>query len=330
MRHCPLHYRTRPEAFRDERPGNCHAVVYVAGGLYGNPFALLEIMRMRDAESRASGHEVALVFNGDFHWLDCDPASFSTINDRVLRQIATAGNVELELAQPTPGQGCGCNYPEWVPAASVDLSDRVMARLSACAESLAPARQSLAELPLHLTVRIGEHRVGILHGDPESVAGWGFAVESMPAPEEGSSPRAAQIADWFQRAQVSVFACSHTSKPFIQEFRAGGRRCVVANNGSAGLPNFSGQTYGVVTRLSAAAEPSADALYGVDLGGLRVEALPVRYDHAGWQREFERLWPEGSAGFTLYAARVRGDIPHSFAEADRLRRSTASTIHPDT
>ena len=43
MRHCPLHYRTRPEAFRDERPGNCHAVVYVAGGLYGKAAEILGI-----------------------------------------------------------------------------------------------------------------------------------------------------------------------------------------------------------------------------------------------------------------------------------------------
>lgn len=329
MRHCPLNYRTRPEAFRDERPVDCQTV-YVAGGLYGNPFALLEIMRMRDAESRASGREVSLVFNGDFHWLDCDRGSFSMINDRVLEQIASAGNIELELARPTPGQGCGCNYPEWIHAESADLSDRVMERLSACAENLALARESLAALPLHLTVRVGEHRVGILHGDPESVAGWGFAVEAMPAPDDGSSAHAAQIADWFDRAQVSVFACSHTSKPFIQDFRVGGRHCVVVNNGSAGLPNFSGQPYGVVTRISADAKPSADALYGLDLGGLRVEALPVRYDHACWQREFERLWPEGSAAFKLYAARMRGDIPHSFAEADRLRRFTASPIHSDT
>lgn len=284
---------------------------------------------MRDAESRVSGCAVTLVFNGDFHWLDCDPVSFARLNDRVLEHLATAGNIELELARPTPGQGCGCNYPAWIPAASVDLSDRVMERLSSCAQGLASARECLAALPLHRTLTVGEHRIGILHGDPESVAGWGFAVESMPAPGDESSLEAAQIADWFARAQVSVFACSHTSKPFIQDLRAGGRHVVVINNGSAGLPNFSGQPYGIVTRISAAVEPSADALYGIDLGGLRVEALPVRYDHARWQREFERLWPEGSAGSTLYSARVRGEIPHSFAEADRLRRFTASPTHPN-
>jgi ketosteroid isomerase-like protein len=37
----------------------------------------------------------------------------------------------------------------------------------------------LAGLPRHLTVEVGGARVGIVHGDPESLAGWRLALEAM-------------------------------------------------------------------------------------------------------------------------------------------------------
>ena len=37
-----------------------------------------------------------LVFNGDFHWFDVDPASFSEINVRALAHFALRGNVETK------------------------------------------------------------------------------------------------------------------------------------------------------------------------------------------------------------------------------------------
>jgi len=37
----------------------------------------------------------------------------------------------------------------------------------------------LAELPRHLTAAVGGHRVAIMHGDPESLAGWKLAMEAV-------------------------------------------------------------------------------------------------------------------------------------------------------
>jgi hypothetical protein len=37
----------------------------------------------------------------------------------------------------------------------------------------------LAELPRHLTAAVGGHRVAIVHGDPESLAGWKLALEAV-------------------------------------------------------------------------------------------------------------------------------------------------------
>ena len=61
-----------------------------------------------------------------------------------------------------------------------------------------------------------------------------------------------------------------------------GRCCVVANNGAAGMPNFRGGA------------PPAVALYGVRVGALHVEALPVHYNHKLWVGQFLANWPKGS------------------------------------
>ena len=37
----------------------------------------------------------------------------------------------------------------------------------------------LGELPRYLTASVGGRRVGVLHGDPESLAGWRLALEAM-------------------------------------------------------------------------------------------------------------------------------------------------------
>jgi len=48
-----------------------------------------------------------------------------------------------------------------------------------------------------------------------------------------------------------VFACTHTGLPYAQDLTDHqGRRRLVINNGSAGLANFTGTTFGVITHLS--------------------------------------------------------------------------------
>jgi hypothetical protein len=55
--------------------------VYVVGGLYGNPAALQALLERADREP---GRPPAIVFNGDFHWLDIDPQAFQAISETVL------------------------------------------------------------------------------------------------------------------------------------------------------------------------------------------------------------------------------------------------------
>ncbi|MBS5831227.1 MAG: hypothetical protein KIC69_10475, partial [Campylobacter concisus] len=120
MSSCPLSYALNfpPEPKFQSR------CLYVVGGLYGNVFALNEILAMADAE----GADV--VFNGDIHWFDAETKSFCQIEREIEKRALTAinGNVEFELAS---GQnGCGCFYPSCTDAGTINRSNLIHARLS--------------------------------------------------------------------------------------------------------------------------------------------------------------------------------------------------------
>lgn len=295
-RSCPLHYRHRPGelARADEIEAD---VAWVAGGLYGNPEALTAIRRAVATE-RAEGRRVALIFNGDFHWFDADPGDFAEVQDAVLAEHAIAGNVELELAQPDPGAGCGCAYPDFVDDATVERSNRIIERLRATAGAVPRARDRLAALPRLLRVRVGDSVTGVIHGDPESVAGWQFAIEHVTDPLQPLSPD--RVAAWAAEAHVDAFACSHTCLPWAARFHD----IAVINNGSAGMPNFRGDRRALVTRIAANERAHPRALYGIDRDGVRWEAVPVEYDSGAWWQRFISAWPEGSPARASYAERI--------------------------
>ena len=78
------------------------------------------------------------------------------------------------------------------------------------------------------------------------------------------------------------------------------------NNGSAGLANFTGTSFGIVTRLSTNPQPPADSLYGTTLDGLRCDALPLEFDLALRIARFTAQWPEGSPAYDHYFERIQG------------------------
>jgi hypothetical protein len=161
-------------------------VLYAVGGLYGHEAALHAVLRLFEAERGRK----ALVFNGDFHWFDADPATFDRIQQAVLAHTALRGNVETELANPHPASdaGCGCAYPDWVGDGVVERSNRILQRLWTAATDA--HRRQLAALPMALTAQVGGLRVGVVHGDAESLAGWGFAQEHLRQPEHRARVRA--------------------------------------------------------------------------------------------------------------------------------------------
>jgi hypothetical protein len=307
-RSCPLAYRYQPEDLAGPA-AFAATTLYVVGGLYGNTCALDAVLE-RASEEPAP---VEIVFNGDFHYLDAPPSTFRAIAEGVGAHRATLGNVEYALTATDTDLGCGCDYPDYISSSVVADSNAVVERLRATAAGSPEHLARLAELPRHLTVSAGGRRIGIVHGDPESLAGWRLALEAVEPGDQaarehtgwsGTPTSTDEVADWFVRAEVEVLCCTHTGLPYAQDFERDGRRYLVANNGAAGLPNFTGHRHGVITRLSSDPAAPADSLYGMELTGLRFDALPVSYDAGQWAAEFLGTWPPGTPGHRGYHSRI--------------------------
>ncbi len=300
-RSCPRHYRYSPAVF--SRAADLKAQsLYIVGGLYGNPFALEAVLDLARREN------ATLVFNGDFNWFNVDPAEFEGVNETVLRHVALRGNVETEIAGEDSGAGCGCAYPEWVGDAEVERSNEILRRLRETASAYPELRDRLAVLPMHLVAEIAGLRVGIAHGDAESLAGWQFSQEALcKRPERAGALLAG--------AAIDVFACTHTCLPVMQDFATSGGTALIVNNGAAGMPNFRDTHFGLATRIAGA--PSAQALYGARLGAIVVEAVPVRYDHDAWLARFDRVWPAGSPAALSYRKRIASGPGYEVKQAVR-------------
>jgi len=301
-RSCPLSYRYPPPSIT-ARLSLSVQTLWVAGGLYGNPFALDALLEAYEADSGSK----ALVFNGDFHWFDVDPADFRRVNETVLGFHATRGNIETELAAPEEDAGCGCAYPDWVGDATVEHSNRIMERLRTTALASGAPFAKLADLPMHLAARVGEATVGIVHGDAESLAGWGFSQEALATPDGQAAAGQA-----FVQAGVDIFASSHTCLPVLQSFGDG---AVLINNGSAGMPNFRGKTCGLATRISLFRDP--EALYSTRCREVWIEAIALAYDDRAWQERFLAQWPPGSDAHSSYWERITRGPRYEVAQAVR-------------
>ena len=300
-RSCPRHYRYSPAVFA--RPADLKAQsLYIVGGLYGNSFALEAVLDLARREN------ATLVFNGDFNWFDVDSEGFGAINETVLRHAALRGNVETEIAGEDAGAGCGCGYPDWVGEAEVERSNEILKRLRETARGHPDLRARLGDLSMHLVAEVGGLRIGIAHGDAESLAGWQFSQEALrERPERAEALLAG--------AAIDVFACTHTCLPVMQDFATPRGTALVVNNGAAGMPNFRDTHFGLATRI--ASTPSTQALYGTRLGATVVEAVAVRYDHDAWMARFDRVWPAGSPAALSYRERIASGPGYEVEQAVR-------------
>jgi len=291
-RACPISYRYAPSTLA--RSADVEAdTLYVAGGVYGNPYAIERILELVHAERNGA----VLVFNGDFNWFNVDCGSFASINHAVLRHLALRGNVETEIAHDDPHAGCGCAYPDGVGDDEVDRSNAIIVRLRETARGLPLVREQLGALPMSLVAEVAGVRVGIVHGDAQSLAGWGYSEHALAQPEGVE-----RLRDHVAAARVRVIASSHTCLPVALSLDTPHGRCALFNNGAAGMPNFRGTRYGLITRIGSLSSPRA--LYGTRIGNAHVEALAVPYDHARWIDAFLASWPPGSAAHASYFERL--------------------------
>jgi hypothetical protein len=295
----------------------------VVGGLYGNVQALHRVI---DLFERERGYK-QLVFNGDFHWFDIDADQFARIQRGVLAFEATRGNVETELASPalfdSEDTGCGCAYPDWVADAVVERSNRILKHLRSTARAWPGACRELAALPMWRRIDVGERRVAIVHGDAQSLSGWGFAQETLH--DRAQRDIAMQ---WFEQAQVDLFASSHTCLPVFQGFepgergRAGAFAPLVLNNGAAGMPNLAGAREGLLTRIATRPFEGPQRRFGLRRGDLCIDAIAIDYDDVAWQRSFLAQWPAGSDAHASYWSRISTGTDHTLDDALRIESTS--------
>ena len=309
-RSCPLHYRYAPSVFARPAEARCE-VLYVVGGLYGNEPALDAVLELFERERGAK----RLVFNGDYHWFDADPATFRRIDERVMAFDALRGNVETELSSPPMADdgdaGCGCAYPDWVGDDVVLRSNRILQRLRRAALASAERLPRMAALPMWRRVDVGPMRLGLVHGDAESLAGWGFAQEHLQ-----DAAHRARVRGWFGQAQVDAFACSHTCLPVFQSLGAQGP--LVLNNGAAGMPNFRGDSAGLLTRIALTPFDGPERRHGLVRGPVHIDAIAVAGNAARFREQFESQWPVGSDAHASYWARIVGGPDYTAAQALRI------------
>lgn len=330
---CSPHHRYTPISLRNSPITQAHTA-YVIGGLYGNVFALREILRMQQIES-ALGHAITLVFNGDHNWFDIDAASFEEINTTVLKHTAICGNVECAIAAPED-IGCGCDYPDYVNTQIVDWSNEIMTHLRHTANDFPDIVRQLGELPMNRILCVGDQRIGIVHGDAESLSGWSFAAECLSpgaASCSGDAPAGQRtsehdIAAFFRDADVRAFASSHTCLPHARDFSVDGTERLIINNGAAGMANFGGTTHGVITRISVDPTPPPNALYGAAINGVRFDALPVHFDAPSWIEHFTRVWPTGTPAHRSYFDRIQRGPDYVLEQAVSGNLSLASGSTP--
>jgi hypothetical protein len=216
-----------------------------------------------------------------------------------LSHQALRGNVETELSGDDDSAGCGCGYPDSVPEADVARSNQILEQLCGTARRFPALQARLGRLPMHAVARVGDLRIGIVHGDAESLAGWQFDVSALD-----DSDQREYLSDIFASARVDGFASSHTCLPALREFSVRDGKCWVINNGAAGMPNFKNTQFGLLSRISVRPSASHSSLYGLRANGVFVDALAIRYDQARWVDEFLANAAPGTPAYASYYNRI--------------------------
>lgn len=320
-RSCPVTYQTRAATLAQLAPLRADSF-FIAGGLYGNLEALDAIEALADHESEMGLPRPQLVFNGDFHWFDAEPGWFAKVQRRVGVHFASLGNVEAELFDPQPGAGCGCAYPPSTPEQTVAWSNAIITRLQEAACGAGHLVSELRALPPQLRLKVGDCRIGVVHGDPESLAGWGLELEAMPPVGDGDS----RLEEWFRDAHVDLLASSHTCRCFAQDF-ASDR--AVFNNGAAGMPVFAGDHRIMITRVARHAPVLPDdhlSTCGTRVRDAYVDAILLPWDREAFLRRFDRAWPPESPAQLSYRRRIMDGPDHHSNASCRLQKRSRRAV----
>jgi hypothetical protein len=302
-RMCPADYAYPPNVFT-RTPDFAAETLYVVGGLYGNLAALAAIEHLAARDAGAP----ALVFNGDFHWFDAESEWFAAVERNIAPYRALRGNVETEIARESDiGAGCGCAYPDTVGEDAVRRSNAILRELRA--QTPTASRTRLRALPMHLVAQVGALRVGIVHGDAQALAGWRFDAAYLDNPAHRT---------WLSHVRtastIDVFASTHTCAAVRRDITLDTGGLTIVNNGAAGMANFAGTDFGVITRIATTPSPHP-ILYGGARDGVHIDAIAVVFDLGDFLGRFLRRWPEGSPAHASYYRRIVAGPDYTMTQA---------------
>jgi hypothetical protein len=184
-----------------------------------------------------------------------------------------------------------------VDEAVVERSNAIQQQLNRTVQGIPAMAERLAARPCTALVSVGGLRVAISHSDEQSLAGWSYSRESL-----SEEARQHALDQWFAAQNIQVLATSHTCAAVALNLTHG----ALINNGAAGLPNFAGGRYGLVSRIATTPHPAA--LYRGQRNGLFIEALPLNYQHDAFLADFDRHWPAASPAALSYRSRILGDV----------------------
>jgi hypothetical protein len=158
---------------------------------------------------------------------------------------------------------------------------------------------------MHLVAGVGDRRVGIVHGDAASLAGWRFAHDALD-----DRSNIAWLGNIREQSAVDIFASTHTCLAALRDFDLPSGHLTVINNGSAGMANFAGTTHGLISRIATLPCPH-QTLYGTTRNGVHVDALTVDFNLDEFLARFDARWPQGSPAHTSYYQRITSGPNHT-------------------
>jgi hypothetical protein len=162
---------------------------------------------------------------------------------------------------------------------------------------------------MHLVAQVGPLRVGIVHGDATSLAGWRFAHDRLDDPASR-----AWLDEIGTASRIDLFASTHTCLAAQRDFALPAGRLTVVNNGAAGMPNFSASTFGLISRIATSRSPHR-TLYGLHRDGVSIDAIAVHYRQRAFLDRFLARWPAGSPAHASYFQRIATGPDHPMAKA---------------
>lgn len=229
--------------------GPFHKVV-VFGGVYNNHLALEALLD----KAHEHGAE-ALYCLGDLGGFGPHPLkTWELLEGSQIRTLQ--GNYEESLSSGR--EDCNCGYTDPRDNHFADVSYDYTA-----ANSSPEFNQWMGELPRHRRIAVGERQLLLAHGSPRQINEFLFHSTS-PVPF---------LEVLLNQAQADGFLCTHTGLHWHRRL-ASGRDAI--NVGVIGRPANDGRTHVCYCLLEA------------QDGELKVDLLPLEYDHHALAREMRR------------------------------------------